>query len=42
MCIAVTCSTCGGVTWAGCGDHVQDVLGSFPEDEHCRCAASTP
>src|SRR6476620_11230846 len=31
MCIAVSCSTCGGVTWAGCGDHVEQVLVTFPD-----------
>lgn len=36
MCRAVTCRTCGKPTWAGCGEHVEQVLGSVPLDERCQ------
>jgi len=36
MCRAVTCKTCGKTTWAGCGQHVDQVMrGVTPGD---RCA----
>ncbi len=35
MCRAVTCRTCGKVTWAGCGEHVEDVLGNVPRAQRC-------
>jgi hypothetical protein len=37
MCRRVECSKCGRPTWAGCGAHVEQVLGNVPEDERCRC-----
>ncbi|MFO0725507.1 MAG: hypothetical protein U1E65_17115 [Myxococcota bacterium] len=37
MCRAVKCSTCGKTTWAGCGAHVDAVLGHLPKDQVCRC-----
>lgn len=27
MCRAVTCRKCGKITWAGCGQHVKQVIG---------------
>jgi hypothetical protein len=36
MCRAVTCPTCGKVTWAGCGDHVDSVMGGVPEQDRCE------
>lgn len=38
MCRAVRCSKCGKTTWAGCGAHVQQVMGAVPEHERCVCA----
>ena len=35
MCRAVTCRTCGRTTWAGCGQHVDSVMGSVPLAERC-------
>lgn len=35
MCRAVTCSTCGKTTWAGCGRHVEQVMAKVPERERC-------
>ena len=37
MCRAVKCNTCGKTTWAGCGAHVDQVLGHLPKEEVCRC-----
>jgi hypothetical protein len=37
MCRRVTCSTCGKPDWAGCGAHVEQVLGNVPKDQRCRC-----
>lgn len=37
MCQRVTCSTCGKPTFAGCGRHVEAVLGDVPRAERCRC-----
>ncbi len=36
MCRAVKCRICGKTTWAGCGDHVEQVLGSVPHDQRCQ------
>lgn len=39
MCRAVTCKECGKTTWAGCGQHVDQVMkGVAPED---RCPGHT-
>jgi hypothetical protein len=37
MCRQVTCSDCGKPTWAGCGAHVEQVLGHIPAAERCQC-----
>jgi hypothetical protein len=37
MCVAVRCGTCGKVTWAGCGDHVEEALAGIPEELLCTC-----
>jgi hypothetical protein len=37
MCRRVTCSRCGKPTFAGCGAHVEQVLGAVPKDQRCRC-----
>ncbi len=33
----VTCQTCGKTTWAGCGDHVDEVMADVRDDERCTC-----
>jgi hypothetical protein len=38
MCRRVTCRRCGKPTFAGCGRHVEQVLGDVPADQRCRCA----
>jgi hypothetical protein len=35
MCRAVTCTTCGKTTWAGCGQHVDQVLARVPGAQRC-------
>lgn len=37
MCRRVTCSKCGKPSWAGCGAHVEQVLGNVPAAQRCRC-----
>lgn len=36
MCQAVKCSKCGKPTWAGCGAHVEQVLGHVPRAKRCQ------
>jgi len=38
MCRRVTCDKCGKPTFAGCGLHVEQVLGDVPKAERCQCA----
>jgi hypothetical protein len=40
MCRRITCPTCGKPTFAGCGRHVESVLGDVPPPERCRCPAA--
>ena len=42
MCRAVTCKKCGKTTWAGCGQHVDQVLAGVPASQRCRGHASEP
>ena len=35
MCRAVKCRTCGNVTWAGCGQHVDQVMAGVPDGQRC-------
>lgn len=37
MCSPVKCPQCQKTTWAGCGAHVQQVLGHLPKEQICRC-----
>jgi hypothetical protein len=37
MCRRVTCSRCGKPTFAGCGAHIEQVLGDVPKQDRCRC-----
>jgi len=36
MCRRVTCPQCGKPTFAGCGAHVEQVLGDVPKPERCQ------
>ena len=35
MCRAVRCKTCGKTTWAGCGQHVNQVMAGVARDDRC-------
>jgi hypothetical protein len=37
MCRRVDCRKCGRPTFAGCGAHVEQVLGDVPRTQRCRC-----
>ena len=37
MCRRVECQTCKKPTFAGCGMHIEQVLGDVPRDGRCRC-----
>jgi hypothetical protein len=37
MCRRVQCETCGKPTYAGCGMHIEQVLGDVPPADRCRC-----
>ena len=36
MCRAVTCRKCGKKTWAGCGQHVDQVMRGVPQSQRCE------
>lgn len=42
MCRAVKCSKCQKTTWAGCGQHVDQVMGRVPRAERCSCDPNAP
>ena len=35
MCYPTTCRQCGKTTWAGCGQHVDDVQRTVPAAQWC-------
>lgn len=35
MCRAVNCRKCGKTTWAGCGQHVDQVMAGVPRTDRC-------
>ncbi len=35
MCRQVTCKKCGQTTWAGCGQHVDQVMAGVPKSQRC-------
>ncbi len=37
MCRPATCRTCGKTTWAGCGNHVDQVMANVPRERRCTC-----
>ncbi|MGJ3509214.1 hypothetical protein [Enemella sp. A6] len=37
MCRAVSCKKCGKTTWAGCGQHVDQVMRGVPASNRCTC-----
>ncbi len=36
MCRQVTCRKCGKPTWAGCGQHVDQVMAGVPKAPRCQ------
>lgn len=36
MCRAVACKKCGKTTWAGCGQHVDQVMRGVKSADRCR------
>jgi hypothetical protein len=37
MCRQTTCRRCGQPTWAGCGQHVSQVMAGIPKSQWCSC-----
>jgi hypothetical protein len=37
MCRRITCSTCGKPGYAGCGNHIEQVLAAVPAAQRCAC-----
>lgn len=37
MCSPIRCSSCGKVTWTGCGQHVDAVMADVPRNQQCTC-----
>ncbi len=37
MCQRVQCKKCNKPTYAGCGMHIEQVLGDVPKDKRCTC-----
>ncbi len=35
MCRPANCRTCGKTTWAGCGQHVDQVMRGVPAGQRC-------
>ncbi len=35
MCRSVRCTICSKTTWAGCGQHVDQVMGGVPRADRC-------
>jgi hypothetical protein len=45
MCRRIQCEKCAKPTYAGCGAHIEQVLGDVPRAERCQCreaAADSP
>jgi len=40
MCHQVTCKRCQKASWAGCGQHVNQVLKGVPKNQRCKCTAA--
>jgi ribosomal 50S subunit-associated protein YjgA (DUF615 family) len=37
MCSRIKCTQCDKPSYAGCGAHIEQVLGDVPKDERCKC-----
>lgn len=40
MCHQTRCKACKKATWAGCGQHKDQVLRGIPKSERCSCTAA--
>nr|WP_139004026.1 hypothetical protein [Arthrobacter crystallopoietes] len=40
MCRVATCGHCGKATWAGCGNHVEQVMRNVPQSRRCTCSGA--
>ncbi len=40
MCYPEKCPKCGKTGWAGCGQHVDDVMRSVPVSQRCTCGVA--
>jgi len=41
MCRRTTCGTCNKPSWAGCGAHIEAVLGDVPKQDRCACSSAS-
>lgn len=37
MCRPVRCTACNKTTWAGCGQHIEQVKAQAPKGQWCTC-----
>lgn len=37
MCSPARCSSCGKITWTGCGNHVDAVFAGVSPEQRCTC-----
>jgi hypothetical protein len=42
MCRKVACKKCGQTTWAGCGQHVKQVMAGVPASQRCPGHTNEP
>jgi hypothetical protein len=42
VCREVTCRKCGKATWAGCGQHVDQVMRGIPKNQRCQGHEAEP
>jgi hypothetical protein len=40
MCRPVNCRKCSKTTWAGCGQHVDQVMAGVPTSQRCSCSTT--
>jgi len=40
MCRPTTCRRCSKATWAGCGQHVNQVMRHVTADQRCTCTSA--
>lgn len=37
MCSPALCPICKKVTWTGCGNHIEQALSGYSDDQLCHC-----